>query len=62
MLTISYLLLADLKKQCGSGGALKTGRTRDGAPCFVLEVQGDSRDRVVDELVRRGYRAKAAGG
>jgi translation initiation factor 1 len=46
-------LLAELKRACGSGGALKDG---------VLEIQGDHRERVVDELEVRGYRVKQAGG
>ncbi len=46
-------LLSELKRRCGSGGALKDG---------VLEIQGDHRDLLVDELKRRGYAAKKAGG
>ncbi|HMN60473.1 MAG TPA: translation initiation factor Sui1 [Anaerolinea sp.] len=42
-------LLGDLKRRCGSGGAIKDG---------TLEIQGDHRDLVVAELVRRGFPAK----
>ena len=55
-------LLKDLKKKCGAGGALKVGSTQDGAPAFVLEIQGDVVDRVVDVLVAAGYPAKRSGG
>jgi translation initiation factor 1 len=42
-----------LKKLCGAGGA-----TRDG----VIEIQGDHRDRLVQELVKLGFEAKRSGG
>ena len=42
----------DLKRLCGSGGAVKDG---------VVEVQGDHRDRVAAHLGTR-YRVKLAGG
>jgi len=42
-----------LKKLCGAGGAVKDGN---------IEIQGDHRDRLVQELVRRGYEAKRSGG
>ncbi len=54
-------LLADLKRACATGGTLEAERGPDG-PFFVLEVQGDHADRVVAELVARGYPAKRAGG
>lgn len=42
----------ELKRLCGSGGAVKDG---------VVEIQGDHRDRIVAHLSGR-YRVKAAGG
>ena len=46
-------LAADLKRRCGSGGTLRDG---------VIEIQGEHRDTLVAELVRRGFAAKRAGG
>jgi translation initiation factor 1 len=46
-------LARDLKRRCGSGGALKDG---------VVEIQGDHRDQVVAELEARGFQVKRAGG
>ena len=46
-------LATELKKLCGSGGAAANGR---------IEIQGDHRDRLVEELTRRGWKAKRAGG
>ncbi len=46
-------LAKDLKKLCGSGGTLRDG---------VIEIQGEHRDRIVTELVKRGIQAKKAGG
>jgi translation initiation factor 1 len=46
-------LAGDLKRSCGSGATLRDG---------VIEIQGDHRDRLVEELQRRGYRVKRAGG
>ncbi|MGC1457051.1 MAG: stress response translation initiation inhibitor YciH [Steroidobacteraceae bacterium] len=46
-------LATRLKKLCGAGGAVKDGR---------IEIQGDHRDRLVEELVRLGYEAKRSGG
>jgi translation initiation factor 1 len=45
-------LAAELKKLCGSGGAVKEG---------VVEIQGDHRARIIAHLEGR-YRVKAAGG
>lgn len=55
-------LLAAWKKRCGGGGTLKAGKTADGSPAFDLEIQGDHADRLVDELLKAGYKAKRAGG
>ena len=46
-------LATELKKRCGSGGCVESGR---------IEIQGDHRDRLVEELTRRGWKAKRAGG
>jgi translation initiation factor 1 len=46
-------LATALKKKCGSGGGVENGR---------IEIQGDHRDRLVDELTKRGWKAKRAGG
>lgn len=43
----------DLKQRCGSGGTIRGD---------VVEIQGDHRDAVVEELVKRGYTVKKAGG
>lgn len=44
---------AELKRRCGSGGAVKAG---------AVELQGDHRERVAERLAARGYRVKLAGG
>jgi translation initiation factor 1 len=55
-------LLSAWKKLCGGGGSLKAGKTREGAPAFELEIQGDHADRLVAELLKAGYKAKRSGG
>jgi translation initiation factor 1 len=45
-------LAADLKRRCGSGGTLKDG---------VIEIQGDHRDVLVEELEKRGFKVKRVG-
>jgi translation initiation factor 1 len=44
---------SDLKRVCGSGGAVKDG---------VVEIQGDHREKVAARLEAKGYRVKLAGG
>ncbi|HET8791945.1 MAG TPA: translation initiation factor Sui1 [Modicisalibacter sp.] len=46
-------LAKELKKRCGTGGALKDG---------IIEIQGDHRDVLKSELQARGYTVKLAGG
>lgn len=46
-------LATELKKRCGSGGAVVAGN---------IEIQGDHRDRLVEDLIRRGWKVKRAGG
>ncbi len=46
-------LASELRKRCGCGGTVRDG---------TIEIQGDHRDRLVEELIRRGYSAKRSGG
>lgn len=46
-------LASELKKKCGTGGAVKDG---------VIEIQGDDRDRLKQLLEARGLKVKLAGG
>lgn len=46
-------LAKQLKKSCGSGGTVKDG---------VIEIQGDYKERLLQELTKLGYNAVIAGG
>ncbi len=46
-------LAANLKKRCGCGGTVRNGS---------IEIQGDQRDLLVQELIGLGYAAKRSGG
>ena len=47
-------LAKTLKTTCGSGGTIKEGG--------IIEVQGDHREKVGEELTALGYKVKFAGG
>jgi translation initiation factor 1 len=40
------------QKRCGSGGTVKDG---------VIEIQGEHRDTLVEELTKKGYNVKRIG-
>jgi translation initiation factor 1 len=42
-------LARQLKQKCGSGGTVKDG---------IIEIQGDHRPQLIDELRKLGYRVK----
>ena len=46
-------LASNLKKRCGTGGALKDG---------VIEIQGDHVELLLAELQKLGFKAKKSGG
>lgn len=46
-------LAKQLKQRCGTGGTVKDG---------VIEIQGDNRELLLEELRSRGYSPKLAGG
>lgn len=46
-------LARQLKQKCGTGGSIKNG---------MIEIQGDHRESLKDELCRQGYKVKLAGG
>ncbi|NCO53418.1 MAG: translation initiation factor Sui1 [Deltaproteobacteria bacterium] len=46
-------LAKELKQRCGCGGTVKDG---------IIEIQTHQRDLLLDELHKRGFQAKKAGG
>ncbi len=46
-------LATQLKNKCGTGGTAKDGR---------IEIQGDHRDKLAQELEKLGYKVKRSGG
>tara|TARA_A100001037_G_C14778643_1_gene469341 strand:- start:111 stop:446 length:336 start_codon:yes stop_codon:yes gene_type:complete len=46
-------LTKQLKQKCGTGGTVKGD---------VIEIQGNHRDKLIDELASRGWTVKRAGG
>ena len=46
-------LCSQLKKMCGTGGALKNS---------IIEIQGDNRDKIKATLEQLGHNVKLAGG
>lgn len=48
-----HALIKDFKRLCGSGGTLKDG---------VIEIQGDHREKLAEELKKRGFKIKLVGG
>jgi translation initiation factor 1 len=46
-------LAGELKRLCGTGGTVKD---------WVIEIQGDHREKIVAALQQRGYTVKLAGG
>lgn len=45
-------LATSLKKRCGTGGTVKDG---------VIEIQGEHRNTIVQQLISLGFKAKRAG-
>ena len=47
------VLAKQLKQLCGTGGTVKN---------WIVEIQGDQRDKLKAELEKRGFKVKLAGG
>lgn len=46
-------LLKDLKTQCGAGGTVKDN---------TIEIQGEHKQKLLEILIKKGYKAKISGG
>lgn len=46
-------LAREIKQLCGSGGTIKDGK---------IEIQGDHRDLILSLILKKGFKAKKAGG
>jgi translation initiation factor 1 len=51
------LLLKLLKNQCGAGGTIKNNDTNS-----EIEIQGDRSQKILEILLKLGYKAKISGG
>ena len=46
-------LAGELKRKCGAGGSIKE---------YGLEIQGDFRQKILEELINKGFKVKKIGG
>ena len=46
-------ILKQLKSQCGSGGTSKEN---------TIEIQGDHKEKILQTMIKLGYKAKISGG